>query len=166
MPENTVMTALFNSPRQAVDAVVDLETRGFLPEDVSVLTSDAIGDSFKLEARSKLPEGAAVGAASGGVLGALVGGLTSVGVIATGGAGVLVAGPLVGALSGLGAGSAAGGIVGSLVGAGMSEHEAKAFAESADDDTILVAVRCTTDERRRAADEVLEGAGGDDVTHA
>ena len=165
MADTRLTTGLFDNGAFAADAIRELEVRGFRPDEISVLMSDGVGERFKIEANSKLPEGVAVGAATGGALGAVVGGLTAVGTLATGGVGLLVAGPIVGFLAGLGAGSAAGGLVGGLIGAGMPEHEAKAFADAIGDDKILVAVSCTTDDRLATADTVLESFGADHVTH-
>jgi hypothetical protein len=120
--------------------------------------SDSVGKDFKIEDSSKMPEGLAAGATAGGVIGALIAGLTAVGTIATGG-GLLIAGP-----SGrdsrrwwrgrrVSAESSA-----ASTGAGMTEYEAKLFASELEDGKILVAVHCSSDARKETAEEVFETA--------
>jgi len=79
---------------------------------------------------SKLPEGAATGGLTGGIVGAIIGGLTLVGSVLLPGVGLLVAGPLVGAIAGGAVGTAAGGLVGGLVGMGIPENEARYYQDS------------------------------------
>jgi hypothetical protein len=153
-----VVTGIFTERGHAVRAIHDLEASGFTQSEISVLMSEALGSQFKLEENSKAPEGAAAGAVGGGLLGALIAGLTAVGTIATGG-GLLVAGPIVAALAGAGLGAGAGGTIGALVGYGMSEYEARLFAGELEDGNALLAVECLTDTRRRLAERILEEAG-------
>jgi uncharacterized membrane protein len=79
---------------------------------------------------TKMPEGAATGGLTGGVVGAIIGGLTLVGSVLLPGVGLLVAGPLVGAIAGGALGTAAGGLVGALAGLGIPENEAKFYQDS------------------------------------
>src|SRR5690606_19644341 len=114
----TVVTGPFDSPRQAALAVQTLEARGVPGDAISLLTGDRFDrNAFTVETHSKAAGGVGIGAASGGAIGALVAGLTAVGTIATGGAGILVAGPIAAALAGAGAGAATGGVLGGLIGA-------------------------------------------------
>lgn len=153
----TLVTGVFRTRDDATHAIRILEERGFHDSDISLLMSDSVGKDFKIEDSSKMPEGLAAGATAGGALGALIAGLTAVGTIATGG-GLLIAGPLVAILAGAGAGAGAGGLIGGLAGAGMTEHEAKLFASELEDGRILVAVHCSTDERKESVEEVFEAA--------
>lgn len=160
MSKKKISTAIFNSPAEAAAAVTSLEVHGFADEDISVLMSDAFGKDFKMETSSKLPEGAAIGAGTGGAIGALIAGFTAVGSIATGGVGLLVAGPIVAALAGAGVGSAAGGVLGGLVGYGITEHQAKLFAEGAEEGKALIAVQAEDSERQEIVEKALKHAGG------
>lgn len=164
--KETVVTGIFSHQIDAAQAIHGLEARGFDESEISLLMSDGLGAEFALEERSKMPEGAAAGAVSGGVLGALVAGLTAAGTISTGGAGLLIAGPLVAALAGAGAGGGAGGLIGALIGAGISEYEATTFAEELDDGKILVAVRCSDSAREDVAERVLEASGAETTSRA
>lgn len=163
----TVVTGLFDSPRQAALAVQTLEAQGIASDDISLITGDRFDrDAFTVETHTKAAEGVGVGAASGGALGALVGGLTAVGTIATGGAGILVAGPLAAALAGAGAGAAAGGVLGGLIGAAAPEHEVKHYEEAFERGSVLVGVTCEEDDEKEVAKRTLKGVGAMKVSHA
>lgn len=125
------VSGIFDSERALVDVVDSLRSRGYQEDDLSVLMSERTRDHyFSAKEDTKLPEGTAVGGISGGVIGAIIGGLTLVGNVLAPGVGLLVAGPIVGALTGGLIGVAAGGLIGALVGVGIPEHEAK-FYETA-----------------------------------
>ena len=137
------VSGIFNSQADLEQVLSELDRIG-LGNDVSVLMSEQTkgyyGESWErygsgkgtegFEHTSKLPEGAATGGLTGGILGAIIGGLTLVGSVILPGAGLLVAGPLVGVITGGAIGTAAGGLVGALVGAGIPETEAKFYQES------------------------------------
>lgn len=136
------VSGIFNS-REELERLMDELERHGVREDVSVLMTDQTrehyGEHFsnrmtgqdnpEIEHSSKMPEGATTGGLTGGLLGALVGGLTMVGSVLIPGAGLLVAGPLVGAITGGAIGTAAGGLIGALVGAGIPEEEAKFYEQ-------------------------------------
>lgn len=157
--DETLVTGVFKTRVDATRAIQMLEEKGFQDSEISLLMSDSVGKDFQIKDSSKMPEGIAAGATAGGVIGALLAGLTAVGTIATGG-GLLIAGPLVAILAGGGAGAGVGGIIGGLTGAGMTEHEAKLFASELEDGRILVAVHCSSDARKETAEDVLEAADG------
>ena len=119
------VTAIFENRNDAVMAMNSLETMGYSQNDLTLLVSENSwnkGEDLNIEQNTKAPEGTALGAGIGGVVGAVAAGLTTVGAVAaTGGVGILAAGPIVGALAGAGAGGATGGIIGGLIGAGMPE---------------------------------------------
>ena len=135
------VSGIFNSTAQLNQATDSLDRMG-LGNDISLLMSEETrsyyGDTSKEEIRgvegfehtSKMPEGTATGGLTGGILGAIIGGLTLVGSILIPGSGLLVAGPLVGAITGGAIGVATGGLLGALVGAGIPETEAKYYEES------------------------------------
>lgn len=163
----TVVTALYDSPHQAAVAVQALEAQGIAGEDISLLTGDRFDrDAFAVETHTKAAEGVGVGAAGGGALGALIGGLTAVGTIATAGAGILVAGPLAAALAGAGAGAAVGGVLGGLIGAATPEHEVKHFEDAIARGSVLVGVSCEADAEKDIARRTLKGCGALKVSHA
>jgi hypothetical protein len=163
----SVVTGLYDSPKQAAIAVQTLEAQGIASEDISLLTGDRFDrDAFTVETHSKAAEGIGVGAASGGAIGALIAGLTAVGTIATGGAGILVAGPLAAALAGAGAGAAAGGVLGGVIGAATPEHEVKHYEDAISRGSVLVGVTCEADEAKEIARRTLKGCGALKVSRA
>lgn len=135
------VSGIFDSTQQLNQALDSIDRIG-LGNDVSLLMSEETrtyyGDAWRDDVRgtegfehtSKMPEGTATGGLTGGVLGAIIGALTLVGSVVIPGSGLLVAGPLVGALTGGAIGVAAGGLLGALVGAGIPETEAKFYEES------------------------------------
>lgn len=158
-----LVSGLFRNRSEAERAVEDLIAHGFMREDISMLMSDATrGREFRVTDSTKAPEGAAAGAALGGVIGALATGLVALGIVAVPGVGLVAAGPILAALAGLGAGAAAGGLTGALIGMGIPEHEAKFYNEEIGRGGILVGVY-THDDRTSQARKVLEAAGAQTV---
>jgi uncharacterized membrane protein len=128
--DRKIVSGLFNSEQQVENVVNALENRGYSHDDVSIMMSDKTRDRYPQLARSsKMPEGAATGGVTGGLIGALIGGLTMAGSVLIPGASLLVAGPIVGAITGGAVGATSGGLIGALVGAGIPEHEAKEYDE-------------------------------------
>ncbi|WP_240919782.1 hypothetical protein [Paraglaciecola sp. 20A4] len=79
---------------------------GIRESDISIVANDSYSkEDFAVDEGSKAAEGGIIGAASTGVLAAVVAGFTAVGAVATGGSGLLIAGPLVAALAAGGAGA-------------------------------------------------------------
>jgi hypothetical protein len=76
---------------------------------------------------------------------------------------LIAAGPIMGALAGLGVGGAVGGLVGALVGLGIPEYEAKRYEGRVKDGGILVSVHCDSSEEVSRAKEILKATGADDI---
>jgi hypothetical protein len=160
-----LVTGLFKERSSAELAVERLVESGYSRDDISILMSDATrGREFGVRTDSKAPEGAATGAAIGGVAGAIAAGLIAVGIIAAPGIGLVAAGPIIAALAGAGAGGTAGGLIGALIGAGIPEHEAKFFSDEIAGGGILVGVY-THDDRKEPAQQVLKDTGAESVTY-
>jgi hypothetical protein len=131
------VTGSYRTYEAAARGVDELVHAGFSPSDISVLMSEQTHAlHFASEPKTKAPEGAAVG----GALGAIAGGLTALASLAVPG-GIVVAGPILAALGGAGLGAVGGGLLGGLLGLGIAEHEAKLFSEELGQGGILVAVR-------------------------
>jgi len=145
--DNYYETGMYFDRGEAEAAVDRLNTLGYTPNDISVMMDDKTREkAFAAEVGAKTTEGLATGAVAGGVLGAIVAGLTATGsvfaIAGTGGAATpFVVGPLAAALAGLGIGGAAGGIVGALVGLGIGEQRAKQYEQGLREGGILIAVR-------------------------
>ena len=163
--KNTAAFAIFPSHSAAEAAVDRLHAAGFSNDDVSVLMADKQGSKdFAAEKNTKAPEGTTAGVLGGGTLGGTLGLLAGLGALAIPGVGPLIAaGPIMGALAGLGIGGAVGGLVGALVGMGIPEYEAKRYEGRVNDGGILVSVHCESSEEVSRAKDVLKAAGGEDV---
>ena len=147
----------YKSVAEAQMAVNHLTERGVPNEDISVLMNEHThGSHFRIEENTKSPEGAGVGAAVGGVLGALGATAAAIAGLAIPGVGFLAAGPIMTALAGAGAGGAAGGFIGGLLGLGVSEHEAKLYEDVVKDGGVLLGVVAHDDAREAIIDEVTE----------
>jgi hypothetical protein len=160
---STLVTGIFTSRSSADHATEELMKSGFSAEDISLLMSETTkGREFEVKSGTKAPEGVAAGATIGGVLGAIAGGLAAVGSLAIPGLALVAAGPVIGALTGLGAGAAAGGLTGALVGLGIPEHEAKFYDNELREGGILVGVYAHSD-RARLARDILNATGAEKV---
>jgi hypothetical protein len=166
--KNTAVFAIFETRVAAENAVDALTQAGFRGDDISVLLPDQQSSKeFAHEKNTKIPEGVATGAATGGAIGGTLGLLAGIGALAIPGVGPLIAaGPIVGTLAGLGAGGAVGGLVGALVGMGIPEYEAKRYEGRVKDGGNLLSVHCDSSEEVGRAKDILENAGGEDVSSA
>ena len=151
---------------QAEAIVSELQGAGFAPSDISVLFPDKSGTKdFAHEHNTKAPEGAAVGAGSGGVIGGTVGLLAGIGALAIPGLGPFIAaGPLLAALSGAAIGAGVGGLAGALVGMGIPEIEAKKYEGKIKGGNLLVSVHTESSEQRTRAEEIFKRLHGEDVS--
>ncbi len=163
--KNTAAFGIFPSHNAAEIAVDRLHAAGFSKDDVSVLMADKQSSKdFAAEKNTKAPEGTTAGVLGGGTLGGTLGLLAGLGALAIPGVGPLIAaGPIMGALAGLGIGGAVGGLVGALVGMGIPEYEAKRYEGRVNDGGILVSVHCESSEEIGRAKDVLKSAGGEDI---
>jgi hypothetical protein len=136
-----MIIGLFEQPEGGANAVDSLVEKGVDKDRISIVaTEQTAKESFAVESQTKGAEGAAIGGGVGAAAGALLAGLTTVGALATGGATLLVAGPIVAAFTGAGAGAVTGGAIGGLIGLGFNEEEVKHFEDSLDKGAVLVGV--------------------------
>lgn len=142
---------LVKTHAQAARIADRLRTAGVASDDVSALFPDSQGThDFAHENSTKTPEGAAVGAGTGAILGGAVGWLAGIGTLAIPGVGPLIAaGPILALLAGVATGGVAGGLVGALVGMGIPEYEAQRYEGKLREGNILLAVH--TDDAEESA---------------
>ena len=160
-----VLTALFASPDAASPAIEALHESNVLDGNISVLTSSGVGaESFDTVVDLDAPTGTTGEAVKLGALGALVGGLTSVGAVLSGGATLIAAGPIVSALAGAGAGAGIGAGLGAIVGMGVPENEMEHFEGAIGKGAVLVVVNSDSDARREIARSILERADSERVS--
>lgn len=149
-----MMTGMFRDRESAERAYNSLTSRGYTKDDINLLMSDETrntyfkdGDMGDSELGSKALEGAGVGSAIGGTLGAIIAGIAAIGTsVLLPGIGLVVAGPLAAALAGAGAGGLTGGLVGALVGSGIPEEQAVRYEEGVKNGGIVVGVNPRNDE--------------------
>jgi hypothetical protein len=144
---------LFDTRSDAENAVRALERDGFSAGDINLLANPNSWD----EEPSAQAEGASTGATIGGVAGASVGVLASIGAIAIPGIGPLVAaGMLATTLAAAGSGAVAGGLAGALIGYGFSDDDAHVYSEAIRRGSTLVTVKTTSARAARATDIMSE----------
>jgi hypothetical protein len=159
---------LVSTQTQAELIITELQSAGFVANDISALFPDKTGTrDFAHEQHTKAPEGATAGASAGGLVGGTLGLLAGIGTLAIPGLGPFIAaGPIMAALSGAAAGAVVGGVTGALVGVGIPEIEAKQYEGKVKDGNILVSVHVETTDERGRAKAVLEKCGATHVVFA
>jgi hypothetical protein len=164
----TQITGLYKSSTDAAYAIRLLKDAGVPADNISLIARHTLEkEGLVEEPHSKAPEGMMLGAAGGGAMGALVAGLTAVGTIASGGAGLglVVAGPIVAALAGAGAGAAAGSVVGGMIGAAIPEAELNAYEQAIKEGSVLIGVQAE-DDTRQVVQTALKVAGAEKIATA
>jgi hypothetical protein len=166
--KNTSVFGIYPSYTSVEGAVDALKAASFRNEDISVLFPENVGSKdFAHEKGTKAPEGTAVGAGSGAVVGGALGWLAGIGALAIPGLGPFIAaGPIMAALAGAGVGGAVGGIAGALVGMGIPEYEAKRYEGRVKEGGILLSVHSDNSEWTKRAKEILERTGAEDISSA
>jgi hypothetical protein len=156
---------LFQDRGQVNLAISELTTEGFPHSDISaLLPSMEETRDLAHEKHTKAPEGAAVGAVSGGFAGGAVGLLLGIGAIAIPGLGPFVAaGPLMTALAGVGVGGTAGTFTGAIIGMGIPEYEAKRYETHVKNGGYLLSVHCDDLSWENRAKAILRMCGATDV---
>lgn len=149
----TMVTGLFRDRDSAERAYTSLSSRGYSKDDISLMMSDEArgkyfpGGGADTELGDKALEGAGVGSAIGGTIGAVLAGIAAIGTsVLLPGVGLIVAGPLAAALAGAGAGGLTGGLIGALVGSGIPEERAKAYEEGVKQGGMVMGVKARNPE--------------------
>lgn len=164
--KNIAVFAIFTTRAGAENAVRDLRDQGFRLEDVSVLMPENAGTKdLGTEKATKAPEGVVKGAGTGAIIGGVLGLLAGIGALAIPGLGPFIAaGPIMATLAGIGVGGTIGGLAGALIGLGLPEYEAKRYEGRVKQGGILMSVHCDNRDWVRKAENVLEAAGGEDIS--
>lgn len=158
----TDIVGIFESPVQANRVIADLLSAGLTKNDISLVMSDKAKENFSAateDTGDRTLKDAAIGAGTGGVLAGLLLGLTTASAILVPGLPILIAGPLIAALEGLGAGAAIGGIAGALSGLGIKAAEASKYEEALKAGQAVVIVHTSDDKKEAAARAVLQSSG-------
>ena len=157
---------LVDTEAQADAVVSKLTTAGFSDNDISVLFPDKGSTrDFAHKKETKMPEGATVGAGTGGVVGGTIGLLAGIGALAIPGLGPFIAaGPIMAALSGGAIGAGVGGLTGALVGLGIPEYEAKRYEGKVKEGGILISVHSESNDETSRAKEIFKEEGAHDIS--
>jgi hypothetical protein len=166
--KNTSAFGLYRTQADVEYAIDLLRAEGFRQTDISVLLPENQGTKdFAIEKNTKAPEGTATGATTGAVVGGALGWLAGIGALAIPGVGpLIVAGPMLAALTGAGVGGAIGGIGGALIGMGIPEYEAKRYEGRIKEGGILLSVHCDNSDWTNKAKDILERSGATDIASA
>lgn len=158
------ITAFFDTYDEAARAVERLEA-AHLPHFEISLVSNNFNDAYTHHATRSFDKGetshefAGATAAAGTVAGAGAGLLAGLGTVAVPGFGPLVAaGWIVSTLVGAGAGAAVGGLAGALMDAGLSDEEARDYAEGVRRGGALVTVKADEAQMDRVV-KILDDEG-------
>jgi hypothetical protein len=159
------MLAIYDNPNEASLAADRLVANGISQAQISMVVSEGSRSQYLgVAAGNKGAEGAATGATVGGVLGAVAAGLLATGtVVATGGAGLFIAGPVVAALAGAGAGGATGGVLGGLIGLGVPDNHVKSYEKAVEGAGLLLGVE-VNDTNKAKVHEILKATGGKSIS--
>jgi hypothetical protein len=157
------IAGFFHSPTDGAAATNALVNAGFTRDQISLISRDpkdnqtpAIGPIEETGAESEAGQDAWVG----GIVGLAAGAIA----IAIPGIGPLIAaGPLAGAIGGMAVGAAAGGLIGLLRDHGVSDEEAKFYAEGVKRGGSLVLVHDVTEDRENQARKVFDESGAIEV---
>ena len=167
-----LVTGLFPDRESAEAAYTSAANRGYDPDDVNLVMSDATREKHfanttagrETELGNKAAKGAGVGGTIGGAIGAVAAAIAAVGTsVALPGLGLVIAGPLAAAIAGAGAGAAGGGLVGALVGMGMPEERVKDYEESVKNGGIMMGVHAKSDEDAAHFEDQWRTSGGQKV---
>jgi len=151
---------------QAIRICDRLRVAGFSSNDISVLCPDCDSTrSFAVDNSTKAPEGSAIGAGTGAVVGGTLGWLAGIGMLAISGLGPFIAaGPIMAALSGAAAGGAVGGISGALIGMGVPEYEAQRYEGRVKEGHILLSVHCENSTEAGRVRDIFSNEKGEAIS--
>jgi uncharacterized protein (TIGR02271 family) len=157
---------LVDTEDQAEAIVERLKSAGFSDNDISVLFPDKGSTrDFAHKKETKMPEGATIGAGTGGAVGGTIGLLAGIGALAIPGLGPFIAaGPIMAALSGGAIGAGVGGLAGALVGLGIPEYEAKRYEGKVKEGGILISVHSENSDETNRAKAIFKEAGAHDIS--
>jgi uncharacterized protein YcfJ len=159
--EKPMRVGVFDTIAEADAAVADLLKVGFTKDQITVICSDKRKEGHFEEYEHQKPGGSRtpIAAATGSAIGAVLGGLTTiVGIVTTGGVGILAAGGIFAS-----AGAIVGGFIGAMTTRGVDKELANYYDQAVERGKILVAAEDHSergDAHLAEAEQILAGAGG------
>jgi len=161
------VVGVFTDQSDAQDALNELKSAGFTPDQVSVVAKDTRETKTMVEGsdlEGAETSGMGAGALLGGLTGGIAGWLVGIGALAIPGIGPIVAaGALATTLGGAAVGAVAGGLIGALVDAGIPEEDARAYETHVREGRILITAQATTAAQAQSARDAFDRFGGADV---
>ena len=150
MAEKIAVLGVYPNYASVETAVDVLKEAGFRNTDIFVLFPEKAGSKhFARDKGTRVPEGVAVGAGTGAVLGGALGWLVGIGALAIPGLGLFIA---------------AGPITGALIGLGIPDHAAKRYEVRVKEGGILLSVHSDNADWTKRAKEILERTGAQDIS--
>lgn len=162
--QQTIQAGVFSTLSGADRAVEQLLAAGFTKEEVTVVCSDKVAEAHFKPFEHQEPAGShtPAAAATGGAIGAALGGLAALAGAATGGLAFLAAGGIA-----LWAGGMVGGLVGAMMTRGVERELANFYNQAVSEGKILVAAenhREDEPQRLALARRILSDAGAEPMT--
>lgn len=144
MAKNRAVFGIYASRELADNAVNRLKAAGFRTEDMSIMLQDNVGTKdLGHEKHTKAPEETVRDGIYGAIIGGIIGGLIGAGVISFSFLSpLIVAGPVIGALTGVACGGFIGAVIGAFIGRGIPEYEAKRYKGRVKKGGVLLSVHC------------------------
>lgn len=171
MSTTATISAVFRDRMEASRAYDWLRSRGYQPDQISVMMSDQTrrfyhetkGDTIK--PGTLAAEGVATGGAIGTAIGATIAAIAAMGTtsLILPGLGLVLAGPLAAAFAGGGAGAVAGGIIGGLIGMGIPESNARAYEDALLNGGVAIGVHPFNVDDGRIIEKEFAGLHGDNI---
>lgn len=165
-----MVTGLFRDRESAEKAYNSMTSRGYSKDDVNLMMSeDARGKYFSggegdTALGDKALEGAGVGSAIGGTVGAVLASIAAIGTsVLLPGVGLIVAGPLLAGLAGAGAGGLTGGLLGALVGSGIPEERAQAYESGIKEGGMVMGIKARNAEDAEYFEREFKNYRGENV---
>lgn len=156
-----VVIGIFDSYAHASDTVEALKTAGFSMDQLSLIGRDTSEMRPVISHLENTPDKMIGNLTVAGAVGGFIVGLA---VVAIPGLGALVvAGPIIAAISGAAAGGAIGAVTGALVHFDVPETEAKVYESHITEGKVLLAAHVETPEERFKAEQVMEQCGAVEV---
>jgi hypothetical protein len=147
------VAASYETQADAIAAIEALGTTDIRDDQISLMMSEK---THRMRLATTDTDRVAQGSAAGGFVGLVLGGAVALTSLVLPGAGLLVvSGPILALLSGMGVGAATGGALGALIGLGISETEARLIQQDIEAGAIVVAVSTTDQAQAERAVEVL-----------
>lgn len=166
----TMVTGLFRDRDSAERAYNSMTSRGYSKDDINLMMSEDArskyfsGSQGDTELGDKALEGAGVGSAIGGTIGAVLASIAAIGTnVLLPGVGLIVAGPLLAGLAGAGAGGLTGGLLGALVGSGIPEERAKAYESGIKEGGMVMGINARTPEDAEYFEREFKSYRGENV---